>query len=198
MFKWMLAVVAFCGVIAASCVTTPGGTPPTPDHPLWACGDSVAFEMAVAMASKPYTCGGGGTGFNDYAPLGKTVDFVIDQLDDGGPWTPELMIVMGGTNGAVHTTVADQINGMLEFETAVQSRGIPVRWVANPAQGWAHLIDPLSDWLLANRPDTIDCRGQAVGFRDGVHMTKTANQWFANCVNDALPEHLQVRPPIEP
>ena len=105
-----------------------------------------------------------------------------------------MLLIMGGVNGAGDTTIQDQNDGMVEVETTNEAKGVPVRWVAMPAKGWAHLIDPLSDWLLATRADTIDCRQHATSFSDGVHLTPQSNAYFAACVNAALPPHLQSPP----
>jgi hypothetical protein len=192
---WAVGVGVLLGACSAPTTSSPWPVQLSPDHPLWVCGNSIAIELALAMPSEPNPCGSPGAGFTDHATTGKILDWVLSQLDDDRARQPDLMLLAGGASGAVDATVQEQIDGMVELEAAVLARGIPVRWVASPVgPDRAELVNPLSDWLLANRADTIDCREHAVDFRDGVHLTAQSNARFASCVNAALPAELQSPP----
>lgn len=145
---------------------------------VWMAGDSNAGATANTMSPRPYSAAAGGAGFTPYSS--KSIQGETQaRIDANAP--PETLLVIGGVIDAVHTTSAEIIAAMTDFETDMTAQGIRVVWVAEPAWSLAAEVAPLSAWILT-RPDHIDCRAYAgTTSLDGVHPVDFKP--FAACVN---------------
>ncbi len=178
-----------CAVVAlfalSACQAQPvAGPVPVPATSVWFVGDSVAHGVSMHMPSQPFRGARGGAGFT-HGALNDVTTNTLALLDEHGV-TPELMLVMAGVNDLSRglVTPQDVVTGMVAFEGAMAERGIPVRWVLEPRWSITQL-DTVNAWLLANRPDAIDCRAFAgPATIDTVHPVSYTG--IARCVDEAL------------
>lgn len=100
---------------------------------------------------------------------------------------PDLVLPIGGVNDfSAGRTASEIIAAMEEFEAELSALGVPVRWVLEPTWGFSTAYAPIHDYLLANKPDAIDCRWEAGKSGDGIHPFEY--RWFAMCIEGALAE----------
>ena len=157
-----------------------------PEHPVWFAGDSIAEWTARVMPSAPYTSAQWGAAYTA-VPLSERGTILGNTLEDlAGIYTPSVMLVAGGGNDAFFGQVSPStiIPKMVEFEQVMNDLGIAVVFVLEPDYYLSGPVRYLSQWLLENRTNIIDCRAVAGVTWDGLHPADYTD--FANCVDDRL------------
>ena len=183
-------------LLGAAVSTIVGRTPPdgtttttTPASvfPTWIAGDSISRGAALAMDTSVNIVGMAGAAFVSTARSATTISQDIGAAILGSGSMPERVVIVGGVNDRdeVPAVVTDS---MTTLEADLESVGVDVVWVTEPAKQFASDVAPLNAWILT-RPGSLDCApvvASSIFESDGLHPNEAGYAAFAACIDAGL------------